>query len=179
MGRAAAGLPGGARAAGALALDGTAAVGLVLEVPGTAAGGIIEVRLEGAVLCVPPTLGLVLVVGAGAVVPAVRLAAAVGGVLVLDVDVLEMPLPPSCLVGLLTGLLKPLRPDLAPGVGLAVSMIALALLPGATSCFRTPFPPACILDGRGFPIPAAPLTPVGFGFACGCGCASFGGCCPG
>ena len=82
-------------------------------------------------LCVPPTLGLVLVVGAGAVVPAVRLAAAVGGVLVLDVDVLEMPLPPSCLVGLLTGLLKPLRPDLAPGVGLAVSMIALALLPGA------------------------------------------------
>jgi hypothetical protein len=173
VGRAAAGLPGGARAAGALALDGTAADGLdVLEAPGTAAGGIIEVRLEGAVLC-GPTLGLALV-GAGAVVPAVRLAAAVGGVLVLDVDVLDMPLPPSCLVGLLTGLLKPLRPDLAPGVGLAVSMIVLALLPGATSCFLTPFPPACILDGRGFPIPAAPLAAVGFGFACDCGCGSFG-----
>jgi hypothetical protein len=124
------------------------------------------------VLC-GATLGLVLVVGAGAVVPAVRLAAAVGGVLVLDVAVLVMPLLPSCLVGLLTGLLKPLRPDLAVGVGLAVSMIALALLPGATSCFLT-FPLDCILDGRGLPIPAAPLAPVGFGLGCCCG--SFGCC---
>ena len=177
VGRTAAGLPGGARAAGALALDGTAADGLdVLEGGATAAGGAIEVRLEGAVLC-GATLGLALVVGAGAVVPAVRLAAAVGGVLVLDVGVLVKPLLPSCLVGLLTGLLKPLRPDLAAGVGLAVSMIALALLPGATSCFLTTFPLECILVGRGLPIPAAPLAPMGFGFGCCCG--SFGCCCSG
>jgi hypothetical protein len=86
-------------------------------------------------------LGLDLGAAAGAVVPAGLLVAAVGGVLVLDVDVLDIPLLPSCLVGLLVGLLKPLRPALAAGVGLDVPITALPRLPDTTSCFFRPLSP--------------------------------------
>lgn len=105
-------------------------------------------------------------------VPAGRFAA-VGGVLVLDVDVLDMPLLPSCLVGLLVGLLKPLRPALALGVGLAVPTAALALLTCPASCLFRPLTPVCTLEGRCFEAGVAPAL-VGFGFACG-----GGGCCSG
>jgi hypothetical protein len=120
-------------------------------------------------------LGLGLGVGVDPVVPAGRLAA-VGGVLVLDVDVLEAPLLPSCLVGLLVGLLKPTRPALAAGVGLAVPITALPRLPGATSPFLTPLTPACRLEGRDLGAPVVPAPFVGFDLACGggggrlCGC---------
>jgi hypothetical protein len=113
-------------------------------------------------------LGLGLGVGVDPVVPTGRLAA-VGGVLVLDVDVLEAPLLPSCLVGLLVGLLKPLRPARAAGVGLAVPITALPRLPGAASPFFRPLNPVCRLEGRDLGAPVVPAALVGFGLACGGG----------
>lgn len=139
----------------------------VLEAPVTGGGGPIEVRFAAVVPWVP-TLGLGLGVGVAPVAPAGRLAV-VGGVLVLDVDVLDMPfmLLPSCLVGLLTGLLKPLKVALAPGVGLALPTTALLLFPGTPSCFFNPLTPAYILEGRDLGAPAVPVVLVGFGFGCG------------
>lgn len=118
-------------------------------------------------------LVLVLAAGAAPVVAVVRLAA-VPGVLVLEVAVLDVPLLPSCLVGLLTGLLKPLRPFLAAGVGLAVPITALALLFGAASCFFSPFAPTLILEGRGLAAPGVGLAGAGAGFGCGFGSGSSG-----
>jgi len=153
-------------------LVGGASEGLVvLELAVVVGGGAIEVLLEATVLW-EPILCLDLVVCVGAVVAVGRLAVVVGGVLVLDVDVLETPLLPSCLVGLLVGLLRPLNPALAAGVGLAVPITALPRLLGAASCFLRPLTPACKLEGRDLGVPVAAAAVVGFGLACGGG----GGC---
>jgi hypothetical protein len=121
-------------------------------------------------------LGLDLGAAAGAVVPAGLLVAAVGGVLVLDVDVLDIPLLPSCLVGLLVGLLKPLRPALAAGVGLDVPITALPRLPDTTSCFFRPLSPTCKLTGRVFGAPVIPGAFAGFCVVCGAGSGCPSGC---
>jgi hypothetical protein len=113
-------------------------------------------------------LGLGLGVGVDPAVPGGRLAA-VGGVLVLDVDVLDAPLLPSCLVGLLVGLLKPLRAALTAGVGLALPITALPRLPGAASPFFRPLTPACRLEGRDLDAPVVPAAFAGFELVCGCG----------
>jgi hypothetical protein len=176
-GRVAGVLPGGARDAGVRVLVGGAGEGLVvLELAVVVGGGAIELLLEATVLC-ELILCLDLVVGAGPVVAVGRLAAVVGGVFVLDVDVLETPLLPSCLVGLLVGLLKPLKPALAAGVGLPVPITALPRLPGATSCFLTPLTPACTLEGRDLEAAVVVDALVGFGLACGGGGGA--GCCAG
>jgi hypothetical protein len=175
-GRVAGVLPGGARDAGVLVLVVGASEGLVvLELNVVVGGGAIELLLETPVLW-ELMLCLDLVVGAGPVVAAGRLAAVVGGVLVLDVEVLETPLLPSCLVGLLVGLLKPLRPALAAGVGLALPSTALPRLLGATSCFLRPLTPACTLEGRDLEAPVVPDALVGFGLACGGGGGGCAGC---
>lgn len=157
-------LPGGARLAGVLVLVGGANEGLAgLELVVAGGGGPIEVLLEATVLCEP-----ILCLDLGAAVDPVAAAgrlAVVGGVFVLDVDVLETPLLPSCLVGLLVGLLKPLKAALAAGVGLAVPITALPRLPGATSCFLSPLTPACRLEGRDLGAAAAAGAFVGFGLA--------------
>ena len=167
-------LPGGARDAGVRVLVGGASEGLVaLEVAVVVGGGAIELLFEATVLW-ELILCLDLVVGVGPVAAVGRLAVVVGGVFVLDVDVLETPLLPSCLVGLLVGLLRPLRPALAAGVGLALPNTALPRLLGATSCFLTPLTPACMLVGRDLETPVVADALVGFGLACG-----GGGCCAG
>lgn len=135
--------------------------GLELVVAG--GGGPIEVLLEATVLC-EPMLCLDLGAAVGPVAAAGRLAV-VGGVFVLDVDVLETLLLPSCFVGLLVGLLKPLKAALAAGVGLAVPITALPRLPGATSCLFSPLTPACRLDGRDLGAAAAGGAFVDFGLA--------------
>lgn len=85
-----------------------------------------------------------------------------GGVLVLDVDVLETPLLPSCFVGDFAGDRNPLKPDLGTGVG--VSVIALALLPGPSTrlCLFSPLAALCVLVGLLFP---ANTLAEAFGFA--------------
>lgn len=123
------------------------------------------------------TLGRDLWVGVAPVVPVVLLEAAVAGVLVLEAAAPTPPFSPSCFVGLLVGLLKPLRPVLAPGVGLAVPATALVLRTWPASCFFAPLTPACKLEGRDRAAPGAPGTVVaGLGFGCGCGCSGCSGC---
>lgn len=136
---------------------------VVLELVVVGGGGPIEVLLEATVVC-EPILCLDLGAAVGPVAAAGRLAV-VGGVFVLDVDVLETPLLPSCLVGLLVGLLKPLKAALAAGVGLAVPNTALPRLLGATSCFLSPFTPACRLEGRDLGAAAVAGAFVCFGLA--------------
>ena len=157
-------LPGGARLVGVLVLVGGANEGLDgLELVVVGGGGPMEVLLEATVLC-EPILCLDLGAAVGPVVAAGRLAV-VGGVFVLDVDVLETPALPSCLVGLLVGLLKPLKAALAAGVGLDVPITALPRLPGGTSCFLSPLTPACRLEGRDLAAAAVAGAFVGFGLA--------------
>ena len=152
-------------------LVGGASEGLVdLELAVVVGAGAIDVLFEATVLC-EPILCLDLGAGVGPVAAAGRLAV-VGGVFVLEVDPLETPVLPSCLVGLLVGLLKPLNAALAAGVGLAVPITALPRLLGATSCFLSPLTPACMLEGRALGAAAVAETVVGFGLACGGG----GGC---
>lgn len=145
-------------------LVGGASEGLVvLELVVVGGGGPIDVLLEATVLC-EPMLCLDLGAAVGPVAAGGRLAV-VGGVFVLDVDVLETPLLPSCLVGLLVGLLKPLKAALAAGVELAVPNTALPRLLGAASCFLSPLTPACRLEGRDLGAAAAAGAFVGFGLA--------------
>ena len=137
---------------------------VVLELVVVGGGGPIEVLLEATVLC-EPILCLDLGAAVGPVAAAGRLAVVVGGVFVLDVDVLETPLLPSCLVGLLVGLLKPLKAALAAGVGLAVPNTALPRLLCPTSCFLSPLTPAWRLEGRDLGAAAAAGAFGGFGLA--------------
>lgn len=75
----------------------------------------------------------------GAAAPPTLLAPAAGGVPVLEVPALDPPLLPSCLVGLLVGLLSAARLLLPPGVGEPVpAPSVLVLLWTAASCFLTP-----------------------------------------
>lgn len=90
-----------------------------------------------------------------------------GGVFVLEVDVLDTPLLPACFVGLFVGDRIPLRPVLAPGVGLLGT--ALSLLPGAPTklCLFSPLV-AEPFAAPGFPLPAAvPILPLPAALCCG------------
>lgn len=69
-----------------------------------------------------------------------------GGVLVLEVDALGVPLLANCFVGDLTGDLIPLV-VLAPGVGLPATALVLLL----DSCLFKPLTPVCTLLGLLFP----------------------------
>lgn len=83
----------------------------------------------------------------GALLPA-------GGVLVLEVDVLDDPLVPNCFVGDFTGDRRPV-PNLAPGVGLPAMMLALLPAPFTLLSLLNPFTAVCTLFG--LPLPATPL----------------------
>lgn len=78
-----------------------------------------------------------------------------------DVDALETPLLPSCLVGDFAGDLIPLMPGLGPDVGLAPSVLPLLPGPSIRLCLFSPFATVCTLLGLAFP--GTPL-PVVFGF---------------
>ena len=78
-----------------------------------------------------------------------------GGVLVLDVAVLEGPLVPNCFVGDFVGDRRPLS-ILAPGVGLPPIALALLPEPFAASCLLSPFTALCTL--LGLPRPKAPFV---------------------
>lgn len=73
-----------------------------------------------------------------------------GGVFVLDVDVLEAPLVPNCLVGDLVGDRIPLA-SLGPGVGLPASTLALLPGPSAAPALFNPLTAVCTLLGLLFP----------------------------
>ena len=90
-------------------------------------------------------LGLAAGGGAGLTLP--------GGVLVLEVELLDVPLLPSCFVGLR----MPVA-NRAPGVGLPPPT-ALPLLSdrSTTACFFHPLTPACTL--LGLPLPLFAATP--------------------
>ena len=146
-------LPGAVRADGALPLaargarDGPEVLcDAVVE-----GGGIPEVLRPTVVLG-----GCRLCLGLPAAAPTGLLPA--GGVLVLDVEVLEAPLLASCLVGDFAGDRMPLNPLFPAGVGLLA--IALPLLPGPSNrlCLFRPSGPGCILLGLALPgtlLPAA------------------------
>lgn len=76
-----------------------------------------------------------------------------GGVPVRDVDALDTPLLPICLVGLLVGERTPPSPLLAPGVGLLGSVLSLLLGAPTILCLFSPVtPPFAALP---FAVPAA------------------------
>lgn len=116
----------------------------VVDVPGKVDVRRLVVVTGGAILCLD---GLGVTPGA-ALLPA-------GGVLVREVDVLEIPLLPSCFVGDLAGECKPPAVR-APEVGLPT--MALPLLPGASAmpCLFTPLTAVCTL--LGLALGCEPLT---------------------
>ena len=85
-----------------------------------------------------------------------------GGVLVLDVDALDVPLLASCFVGLR-------MPVPSPGPGVGLPEIALALLSGPlpAACFFSPLSPACTPLGL-LPFATTPLAGPAFGCSMTC-----------
>lgn len=127
-------------AASLAAADGGANDGLEAALEDGAAGGLAVGRAAAEVEAAK--LGLGFVVAAVVVEGLLE----IGGVLVLEVDVLEIPLLPACLEGDLTGDRMPLNPGLAAGVGVADDV-------PTTLCLFTPLTP-------GLGLPATPLPTV-------------------